>query len=67
MTYGQRYIYERIGRSRQIYDRAYLQIGTNGISGQVELLGHKKTKSERHRRTGKYKPLAKDISSEGHC
>jgi hypothetical protein len=26
MTYGQRWIYEIIGRSRKIYDKAYIQL-----------------------------------------
>jgi hypothetical protein len=56
------------GLDRYMTEHIYIfTIGISGINGQVESVGHKKTSSERHSRTGKEKPSAEAISSEGHC
>jgi hypothetical protein len=65
MTYGQRWIYEIIGRSRQIYDIEIFTIGISGINGQMKSVGHKKTSSERHNRTGKEKPSSRSYIIRG--
>jgi hypothetical protein len=61
MTYEHMCIYEIIGKSRLIYDRAYLKLES------MESIGHKRTSGEIHCITRKEKPSSEAISSEGHC